>query len=206
MKLLCVLFSTALLSLSVYADELDERIKKIEKLIVEHNAAFMCVASVPKAQHRDNQRAWPKSAVCIGDLIFDKGTLREKSGCTAFIFDANNSTTMPLIPGYGYNIVTGKKCEDGGFEAVMQDTLLTDMRSAVTRDPNTGMVTSFGKGKKIPVSTAFMSPYKLPDEDFDLVLVYSDKTKTEKMLGQKSKYDKWFETNRAAYLNAHKPK
>lgn len=190
MKSLILALSIALLCHSFcFADALDDYLSKMTKVIDAHNSSYFCVASVPKGEKRTNQMLWPKTAVCVGDLIFSARSLQERRGCTAFIFNANNSYTYPLLQNYDYNMAVNKNCPDNGFEAVLNDLLYTNNTAGLDKP-----------GKKIPVSAAFTSPYRLPDKDFDLVIVYEEKTKMERLLGKESKYKLWWKKAREEYL------
>ncbi|MBX9766971.1 MAG: hypothetical protein K2X47_06850 [Bdellovibrionales bacterium] len=62
------------------------------------------------------------SVRCVDDMVVGKGTVNEKEGCAAFLFNVETGRQSPLKPEFGANIVE-KKCADGGFEDVMNQTL-----------------------------------------------------------------------------------
>jgi hypothetical protein len=65
----------------------------------------------------------PQFVYCIGDLVFEEGTINEHRGCSAFVWNLDSNTTDPLTA-FGYNTVK-KSCGDGGVEDVLKDHLLT---------------------------------------------------------------------------------
>lgn len=175
-----------IIGFNAWAGQLEDQLSKLSKAIENDKSARFCVASIPKGEYKNNSRLFPTTAVCIGNLVFFKGTMKERSGCTAYIINGNNLMKSPLLANYDYNMAVGKSCGSGGFEEVIADLLLTD---------NTG-----GKPVKVLVESAFSSPYRLPDNDFDLQIVYNEKSTSEKLLGQPTKYETWFNKIRTEYL------
>jgi hypothetical protein len=175
-----------------FAADLNAHLAKMQVAIAHSEIPYFCVASVPNGNHQSNPSFFPSTAVCIGDLILAKGTMHEKHGCTAFVLDVNSLDVIPLIPDLGFNMAENKPCPKGGLEAVLNDTLMTDFTAGLQKP-----------GKKILVDTAFSSPYRKPDRDFDLAIVYNEKTKMEHLLHTQSIYEAWYQKARAEYLTGN---
>lgn len=62
----------------------------------------------------------PTAVYCIGDLKTNAGTINEKEGCAAYVFNFANGTRGPISPEIGIHIVQGKSCADGGVQAVLE--------------------------------------------------------------------------------------
>lgn len=164
-----------------HADSLDEHLAKMSKVIEKDDRCEFAVASIPK--QRDQKNLWPRGAVCVGTTVSDKGTMREVRGCTAFFINANNLMMEPLMPQLGYNRALNKQCDSGGFQTIMEDLLFTDNTAG---------------GKKVPVKWAFTSPFRLPDSEFDVQLIFTYKNNKS--------YQDWFNKERLAYLADQKSK
>lgn len=164
-----------IISQAASADPLGDHLAKMRTVIEKDDRCEFAVVTIPTK--RDQKALWPTGAVCVGTVGFNMGTMREKVGCTAFYLDANQLLQSSLMPNLDYNMAEGKKCRQGGFEAVMDDLLFTDN----TVSPK----------KRVPVKWAFSSPYRLPDSGFDVQLIF-----TGKYLG---KFRDWFEKERSAY-------
>lgn len=78
---------------------------------------------VPKIQVT-NFKHYATAFVCIGDIVLNADTLKQKSGCGAFFLDGDNLQTRPFVDRFGYNIIPNKKCADGGFEELMKDQVI----------------------------------------------------------------------------------
>lgn len=172
---------------------LDEHLDKLRSVVQKDGRCDFAVVSIPKGKNKDNPIFWPKRAVCVSTLYLDKGTLKQRHGCMAFLFDANRLDSFPLLQGYDFNMAVDKPCEEGGLEAVMSDLLFTDNTAGLDKP-----------GRRVPVSYAFVSPYRLPDSQFDVVKLYGAQSKMDSFLGKKSIFDSWFEKARNEFLEQEK--
>lgn len=163
-------------SATAHADPLDQYLAKMKSVIEKDDRCEFAVVTIPKDRTRQN--VWPRGAVCAGSLVFNKGTMQEKDGCTGFFINANTLNMYPLQPPLDYNIINGKKCKDGGFEALMNDLLFTD--------------NTVSPSKKVTVTWAFTTAYRLPDSEFDVQILFSYKNNKS--------YQDWFAKEHGAFL------
>jgi hypothetical protein len=172
-----------LISGIAHADPLDDHLSTMAKVIAKDDRCEFAVVTIPKDRSRKN--VWPRGPVCVGTTVSDKGTMKEEMGCTAFFINANTLQMEPLMPQLGFNRAVNKKCGSGGFEAVMGDLLFTD--------------NTVSPSKKVPVSWAFTSAFRLPDSEFDVQLLFNyENNKT---------YQAWFiKEHEAALAKLSKPK
>lgn len=70
----------------------------------------------------------PKSVTCVGDLVLNAGTLRERKGCGIFYLDANTLRVDPIIRDSDFDIVS-ESCSAGGFEKLMNSELLGNFKA-----------------------------------------------------------------------------
>lgn len=78
---------------------------------------------VPKVQVNIFKQ-YATAFVCVGDIVLNADTLRQKSGCGAFFLDGDNLQTRPFVDRFGYNVIPNKKCAEGGFEELMKDQVI----------------------------------------------------------------------------------
>lgn len=175
------LFITILLvNFNANADALDDYLSKMKSVLQKDDRCEFAVVTVPKKRSQSN--LWPRGAVCAGTLVFNEGTMKEKRGCAGFFINADNLVMTPLQPHLDYNLISGKKCDSGGFEALMSDLLFTDQ--------------TVSPPKKVPVSWAVTTAYRLPDSQFDVQILYAYK--------ENQKYKYWFNKERSAFLGENK--
>lgn len=110
---------------------------------------------------------------CIGDIVLNPNTIKEKKGCGAFGYDVETGSIEDLTT-FGPNIAEGKTCDAGGFETVLDQFIFNETYS------------SGGKyrQRKIYVKDFFKmlnaqeAPY-----DFYRLVVYSDNDSQRTILG-----------------------
>jgi hypothetical protein len=158
------------------ADPLDDHLAKMKSVLEKDDRCEFAVVTIPKDRTRQN--VWPRGAVCAGTLVFNKGTMEEKNGCTGFFINANNLMISALQPQLDYNMIAGKKCDAGGFEALMQDLLFTD--------------NTVNPPKKVSVAWSFTTAYRLPDSEFDVQVLFAYKNNKS--------YQDWFLKERGAFV------
>lgn len=164
-------FTALVIAIQANSESLDGRLAKMRAVIQKDGRCEFAVVAIPK--DKTDTKFFPRAAVCIGDIVVDQGTMKEKSGCAAFYLNVYELYTQPLVPAYGFNIAEGKKCSSGGFETVMNDLLLTD---------NTG-----DKPRRVPVKSAFFYPYKLNGDEMKI------------LIDGQSKFRHWYDKERTAY-------
>lgn len=172
-----ILISSLLFSFVASADPLDDHLSKMRSVLQNDDRCEFAVVTIPKDRNQKN--LWPRGAVCAGTLVFNKGTMKEKNGCAGFFINANDLMVSPLQPQLDYNLIDGKKCESGGFDSLMSDLLFTDNTVSPT--------------KKVLVSWAFVSAYRLPDGQFSVQFLFGSK-----------KYQEWFDKERSSFLKTQK--
>jgi hypothetical protein len=183
-----ILLSFAVLFVSAYAsaDALDDYLSKMKNAIQRDERCEFAMVSVPKK--RESKALWPHSAVCVGGLTLNAGTMQEKSGCAAFVLNVDNLQINPLVDRLGYNVADGQKCRAGGFESVISSGLLNDCATT----SNLGKNFADMKCKKIPVIRAFAIPFVIPSNLLEQKILFTYQGDP--------KYIDWFEKERARFL------
>lgn len=151
------LFALVIWSSLANADTLDTHIAKLEAVVEKNGRCEFAVAQVPTGERKEQSMLWPKSVVCIGDITVDGGTMRERSGCSAFWLDTYTLRTTGVGTEGRMKIANGKKCNDGGFEEVMGMNLMgyVDEPAGSTNGiPNMSVGWLFYDGSR----TNFMTP------------------------------------------------
>jgi hypothetical protein len=157
------------------ADTLDEHLAKMKSVIQKDGRCEFAVVALPK--DKSDEHFFPRAVVCVGMVVLDEGTMKERKGCTAFYLNTYELYTMPLMQAYGYNMAENKACNADGFEAVMNELLFTHF----TDGPS-------NPGYKIPVKAAFFYPYQLSGEEMKV------------LLDGQPKYRQWYDKERSTYM------
>ncbi len=185
-------FTFALASAS-RADQMDEYITKMKSVVTADDSGVLCITDITtNKKWRQMPSMRPKSVICAGDMELGKGTIRERTGCSAFFLNLETLKMTPVTT-FGFNMVDNKKCVDGGFEVLMNKVLYTDSTEGLDKP-----------GKKVLVSEAFDRPFLSTYSDHEVVLIFSERSNAEKLLGQPSKYETWFRNSYGAFLKTLK--
>ncbi|MGE0761856.1 MAG: hypothetical protein AB7N80_01130 [Bdellovibrionales bacterium] len=91
---------------------------KLKKVVEKDGRCEFAVAQIPTGNHRTSESLWPKSVACLGDIVVNEGTMREKSGCAAFYLDTYTLRTSGVGTEGRMKIANGKKCASDGLEEV----------------------------------------------------------------------------------------
>lgn len=170
------------------ADGLDLHLGKLKAVVEKDGRCAFAVVQIPTGDYRKQESLWPKSVACLGDIVVDEGTMRERSGCGAFYLNSYTLRTTGVGTEGRMKIANGKKCADGGFEEVTGFNLhgyVDEKAGSFNGVPNMEVGWVFYDGSR----TEFMAP----------AIIYSKKS----LLGS-SKYEAWWNQKRIEVIAGNK--
>jgi len=103
------------------------KLQPLLQIIKKTDKCTFAVAPIPRSSWDgySNNAFWPIGAICIGDVVRFKDTLKESRGCTAFLMNGETLNVTPLNPSGPLNIVK-KNCKEGGFEELIKGLVYRD--------------------------------------------------------------------------------
>lgn len=152
-------------------------VENIKKILKRDKACVFAVYRVMKG--KATRESFPQrfDVACIGDIVVGSGTIREKRGCGAFNLNLETGR-MTHFADFGPNIVEGKSCDSGGFDAVIDQLLYNDNseekpRKVLVRDfmapyPESSEPTSFYRFVVYSESDSYRTKLGYGREDIDL--------------------------------------
>lgn len=115
-----------LIGLQANAASFEKHLEKMKSVLRKDQRCDIAIVTVPaNEEEKRKDYNWPDRVLCAGYLTFNEGTMSERSGCTAFVFNVNTGLVYPLIKTHPYDIAEGQKCDARGASQLMMKVFMT---------------------------------------------------------------------------------